>query len=309
MAIEITSVPEPRRLPPFRRASQRVQQEATRARGRAGLLRLLVAGLIVSAGALVVTLAYFYVSYSKIVDERLASGYLTSRAGIYAAPRVLRNGQRVSRERLVEILRRAGYVDAEASNVWSGRFIAQEDSVLIHPRRGTGAAGETQPFDEVRVEFDKKNRISNITADGASLASYALEPEALTNDAHMKTGERATLAYGDIPPVLARAILSIEDRRFFEHRGVDGLGIARAVWTWAVSGAGGGETRRQQGGSTITQQLVKNTYLSPERTLRRKFNEAVIASVLERRLSKEDIFALYCNEIYLGQRGGVGVRG
>src|SRR5687767_11668576 len=122
----------------------------------------------------------------------------------------------------------------------------------------------------------------------------------------MKTGERGALSYQDLPPALVHAVLSIEDRRFFEHHGLDLFGVARALSSW------GGEASGQdfkQGGSTITQQLVKNTYLTPERTLRRKFNEAIIASVIERRLSKEDILALYCNEIYLGQRGSLGVRG
>ena len=75
------------------------------------------------------------------------------------------------------------------------------------------------------------------------------------------------------------------------------------------AGPTSGSIKFQQGGSTITQQLVKNTYLTPEKTLRRKFNEAMLALALEQRLSKQDIFALYCNEVYLGQRNGVGVRG
>src|SRR6185436_8441330 len=78
-----------------------------------------------------------------------------------------------------------------------------------------------------------------------------------------------------------------------------------AFLRWSTSGF----AKFHQGGSTITQQLVKNIYLNPEKTLQRKFNEALIAVALEQRLSKQDIFALYCNEIYLGQRSGVGVRG
>ncbi|HEX6729154.1 MAG TPA: PBP1A family penicillin-binding protein, partial [Pyrinomonadaceae bacterium] len=105
--------------------------------------------------------------------------------------------------------------------------------------------------------------------------------------------------------VLVQAILAIEDRRFFEHNGVDVWGIGRAFLRWSTSGS----FKFKQGGSTITQQLVKNIYLTPAKTLERKFNEVMIAVALEQRLSKQDIFALYCNEIYLGQRNGVGVRG
>ena len=114
---------------------------------------------------------------------------------------------------------------------------------------------------------------------------------------------RTQIAFSDIPPVLVKAITSIEDRRFFDHHGVDIFGITRALIRNA------GDERIGQGGSTITQQLVKNTYLTPERTLRRKFAEAMLAFTIERRLSKEDIFALYCNELFLGQRGVVAVRG
>jgi len=103
--------------------------------------------------------------------------------------------------------------------------------------------------------------------------------------------------------VLVQAILAIEDRRFFEHSGVDVNGLARALIR-NVS-----DERMGQGGSTITQQLVKNTYLTPEKTFRRKYAEAMLSLALEQRLSKQDIFALYCNELYLGQRGAVSVRG
>ena len=89
------------------------------------------------------------------------------------------------------------------------------------------------------------------------------------------------------------------------QRPLDIWGIGRAFLRWSTSGS----VKFRQGGSTITQQLVKNIYLTPEKTLRRKFNEAMIAVALEQRLSKQDIFALYCNEVYLGQRNGVGARG
>lgn len=251
--------------------------------------------LVVGIGLLVRS----YISYSKLVDERLASGYLTSRAGIYAAPRRLRVGQSFTRDGLVALLRRAGYIEQSASDVWSGSFTAQSNTVEIRPRHASGYSGPSV----VTVSFDKNNRISELIGDAVDLDSYQLEPELLTADASMKAGQRAALSYSDIPPVLAHAILSIEDHRFFEHRGVDLWGIARAFLRNA------GDNEVGQGGSTITQQLVKNTYLSPERTFARKYAEAMISLALERRLSKEDIFALYCNEVYLGQRGAVGVRG
>jgi penicillin-binding protein 1B len=239
-----------------------------------------------------------YRSYAKIVDDRLARGYLVSRAGIYAAPRTLRPGQRLSREELAMALGRAGYLDGEdASEVWNGSFTMREDAVDVRPNNTGG-------FPSVlRVSFNSEGRIAQLTGDDISLDSFTLAPESLTNDALTKGGARRQLNFKDIPPVLVQAITSIEDRRFFDHPGLDFFGILRALLRNA------GDERMGQGGSTITQQLVKNTYLTPERTLRRKYAEAMLAFTLERRLSKEDIFALYCNEIYLGQRGVIAVRG
>jgi penicillin-binding protein 1B len=272
-------------------------------------LRLVAALLILSLVVTTAAFAYLYSHYSKIVDQRLASGYLTSRAGIYAAPRVLRPGQSMSAEQLSLILRRAGYASGDASRVWNGRFILDEDgAVEIRPNNAgdeaTGGAASAQDFGVVRVQFDRRGQIASLEGDGAPLDSYTLAPEPLTADAAEKTADRAALSYDEIPPALARAILSIEDRRFFEHGPLDLWGIARAAFSWGEE-----EQDFRQGGSTITQQLVKNTYLTPERTLRRKFHEAALASVIESRMSKRDIFALYCNEIYLGRRGSIAVRG
>jgi penicillin-binding protein 1B len=280
----------------------------TSARRRAPLLkralRLVAALLVAAVVATAAAFAYLYLHYSKIVDGRLASGYLTSRAGIYAAPRTLREGQSLTTERLAEILRRAGYVEGEASRVWNGRFKVEGSAVEIFPSDSQDAPDDGVTPAAVRVEFDRRGQISKLTGDGVRLDSFGLAPEPLTVEAGEKNADRAALSYAEVPEVLRRAVLSVEDRRFFEHGAVDLWGIARAAFSW------GDDTRElKQGGSTITQQLVKNTYLSPERTLRRKFREAALASVLESRMSKEDIFALYCNEIYLGQRGSIAVRG
>ncbi len=239
-----------------------------------------------------------YKYYSRVIDARLASGYLTSRPGLYAAPRIIQAGQKLSRADLIKVLRRTGYVESERSNVWSGSFRETELGIEIRPSRANQSAPSV-----VHINSDANNKISELTADGIALDSFTLEPEVLSNDLSSKAGKRETVRYSEIPPVLVHAILSIEDHRFFQHSGLDLFGITRALLRNA------GDERVGQGGSTITQQLVKNTYLSPERTFQRKYAEAMLSVALERRLSKEDIFALYCNEVYLGQRGAVAVRG
>ena len=276
MVIEAKSLPDPRRIRLKRR-----------------FVRL---GLVLFLGACAIAadvLGRSYRFYSQIIDARLSTGYLTSRPGLYAAPRVLEAGQKLSRDKIVGALSRAGYLETNASNVWSGSFILVDTGVEIRPARSKQV---------VRVTFEG-DEIAEIRGDGILLESFKLEPEILSTDLSSKAAKRELLSYGEIPEVLVHAILAIEDRRFFEHSGVDVNGLARALLRNLT------DEELAQGGSTITQQLVKNTYLTPEKTLQRKYAEAMLSFALERRLSKNDIFALYCNEIYLGQRGAVGVRG
>jgi len=284
VAIEITGVPDARGVEWLARVARRL----------IGVSVFITAvAAVLSADALIRS----YKFYSQVIDARLASGYLTSRPGLYAAPRVLQVGQKLSRDRLIQTLRRAGYLETSASNVWSGSFISNGSAIEIRP----GRSSRKQPA-VVRVGF-AANEIVELTGDGITLESFTLEPEVLSNDLSAKAGKREALSYDEIPPVLVQAILAIEDRRFFDHSGVDLSGVARALLRNA------GDEQMGQGGSTITQQLVKNTYLSPEKTLQRKYAEAMLSLALEQRLSKKDIFALYCNEMYLGQRGAVAVRG
>ena len=301
MAIEVISVPDQRRIPSLRSIAQAFHafshDDAAYGKRRVlirSVCSLLTIALLAGGDSLVNSYKY----HSRLVDARLASGYLTSRPGLYAAPRMIQRGQKLSVQDLVTALRRAGYVESGGSNVFSGRFRNEGSAIEIRP---THASDARPPI--VSISVDRNNRISELTSEGVSIESFTLEPEVLSNDLFSKGGGRESLAYAEIPQVLVQAILSIEDHRFFQHSGLDPFGIARALWRNA------GDEHVGQGGSTITQQLVKNTYLSPERTLRRKYSEVMLAFAIERRLSKQDIFALYCNEVYLGQRGAVAVRG
>ena len=301
MAIEVTSVPDQRRIPSWRSLARAFhdfsRDDATHSKRRVfirSVCSLLAIALLAGGDFLVNSYKY----HSRLVDARLTSGYLTSRPGLYAAPRIIQRGQKLSVEGLIKALRRAGYVESGGSNVFSGSFRNEGSAIEIRPTH----ANDARPA-IVNISIDRNNRISELTSEGASIESFTLEPEVLSNDLFSKEGGRESLAYAEIPQVLVQAILSIEDHRFFQHSGLDPFGIARALWRNA------GDEHVGQGGSTITQQLVKNTYLSPERTLQRKYSEVMLAFALERRLSKHDIFALYCNEAYLGQRGAVAVRG
>lgn len=227
-----------------------VEVNARRARKRRRVFRFALFLTLALAVSAIVSGLYFYNHYSKIVDARLAAG-LTSRAGIYAAPRVLRVSASVTRERLVEILRRADYVEREEmSDAWNGSFTVRDDVIEIHARRSDSSFAPTS----VRVRFDAQDRIAELISDtNARLSSFRLEPEMLTGDRDVKTNSRAALSFADIPPTLVRAILSIEDRRFFDHAGVDYQAIFRALWTNVE------RERIEQGGSTITQQRYRRS--------------------------------------------------
>lgn len=299
MTIEIIPVPDRGRILSLRRLAgilHSLKQDAPFRHRRIlwrSIFGLLAITLVVGADSLLRSYKY----YSRIIDARLAAGYMTSRPGLYAAPREIRLGQMLSQENLLNSLRRAGYVEFPGSNVWNGSFRKIGSIIEICSEGSNRGVPEI-----VRVSFDGQ-RISELTGDNLPLESFTLKPEVLSNDLTFKAAKRETLTYSEIPPVLAQAILSIEDRRFFVHSGLDPFGIARALKRNA------GDDRVGQGGSTITQQLVKNTYLHPDRTFRRKYAEAMLAIALERRLSKRDIFTLYCNEVYLGQRGAAAARG
>ncbi len=314
MPIEVTSLPTQAGFRVLRKFSRRLLKSlfnplaysfrhSAPLTKRQLLLRSIPGLLVIAAIAGGDALLRSYKYYSRMVDARVASGYLTSRAGLYATPRTIRPGQNISPSGLAEALRRAGYAesaDGAPNVVWNGSFRQTDDVIEIRPARRGNRPGV------VRAMFSGPTRgetISELTGDDLTLESFTLEPEVLSNDLSYKAGKHETLRYSDLPPSLIQAILAIEDRRFFQHSGLDPVGIGRAIFRNTS------DERAGQGGSTITQQLVKNTYLSPEKTLRRKYAEAMLAFALEQRLSKEDIFALYCNEVYLGHRGAVAARG
>ena len=273
-------------------------RKAGRTPMKSKFLRLALTTLVLAIVSVAAFFVYSYRSYARLVDERMAHGYLISRSGIYAAPRTLRRGQRLSCEGMAAALRRAGYIETEeTTDLWNGSFVVRDGAIEIRPN------GSERLPSVVRVSFDSLGRIADLTGDEVTIESFTLAPESLTNDALTKGAVRRQLTFKDLPADLIHAITSIEDRRFFEHHGLDIFGVARALIRNA------GDERIGQGGSSITQQLVKNTYLTPERTFRRKYAEAMLSFSLERRLSKGDILALYCNEIYLGQRGVLAVRG
>lgn len=281
--------------------SKYVNKEKTSVRIKKVIKASFLYSLITLAVAAVISVCgffYFYNHYSAIVEHRVASGFWHNRAGIYAAPRTLLVNQKISKNETVDLLRRSGYVEKDSPDeIWNGSFTIGNDSVEIKTNNYFGLKAET-----ANIKFSN-NKIISINNGAGNLEKYDIEPELLTGRSEAKRAINHALKYEEIPENLRNAILTAEDQRFFEHYGLDPQGIARAFYQNIAN------YEIKQGGSTITQQLVKNTFLSPEKSFYRKFEEAFLSIALENKMSKQDIFALYCNEIYLGQYGSTGVHG
>ena len=193
-------------------------------------------------------------------------------------------------------------VDGEIGYPGEYRASAAGDRLDVHLRE-FAYADRTAPAAPVTMAI-AGGRIADIRRiGGEALESIELEPEVVAGIFEKVWEERRVVRLAEVPATLVRAVLAAEDRRFFEHPGVDIRGVLRALFANVRSG------RVVQGGSTLTQQLIKNFFLTEARTMRRKVTEAVMAVLAERRFSKLEILETYLNEIYLGQRGAKGIHG
>ena len=257
----------------------------------AGLLLVLIFGVI---GASV--FGYYYLKYRGLVAERLAQGPLfAASAQIYAAPQEVRPEQHLSASAIAASLRRAGY----NVNPQLGSYELRGDSILIKPGPQSYLA-----MDGATIKTTG-DTVQSITAEnGAALSAYKLEPQLITALSEDKNRtKRRLVTYNQIPPRMVQAVLAIEDRRFFEHSGINYVRTAKCAVQDVLA------HRMNCGGSTLTQQLARGFFLSSEKTYSRKIAEVVITFQLEARFSKQQIFEMYANEINLGQRGSFAING
>jgi 1A family penicillin-binding protein len=227
---------------------------------------------------------------------------LEDAALIYAAGQVLAPGVSVEAADLPGALRRLGYREIQSRPAAPGQFRRDADAweIHLHPRRDPRS---TRPALLIRLAVDGRRIRQVSTGTGEPLEEIELEPETLTGLGGAANQLRHPVPLATVPQHLVQALLAAEDHRFFEHHGVDVRAVARAVWVNLRRGA------LAQGGSTLTQQLVKNLVLTPKRTWGRKMREAVLALAIERRYSKEEILSAYLNGVYLGQHRGFAVYG
>src|SRR5437879_3935533 len=264
----------------------------------------LVSALVVGA------LVYYWVIFSARIDNLLKGEVYTRSAGIYAAPKQIRAGQNISEDDLLSFLKRAGYVERGQQGESSrGRYLVDGVTVEVDPGEDA-KVDNARPFEALRVQFARDGKSIAAIAkkdNGARLEKAQLEPELISSVTGRERAKRRVIGFNDLRPDLVKAITVTEDRSFFEHHGVNIRGIIRALVRRYDTDPN--SPLAHQGGSSITQQLVKNLLLSPEPTLKRKLAEAYMSVILETRLSKQEIFALYCNQAYLGQQSGFSING
>lgn len=248
----------------------------------------------------------YYERYAQLIDRGLQGDIFVRSSGIYAAPMIVQPGTTISSSELVTHLKSIGYQEQAARlSEKRGTYWLRGETVEIYPGTDSEIDGR-RPFPSLRVSFGAGGKeITGVTIleTREQVSRAEIEPELISTITNREREKRKIIEYGDLPEDLVRAILAIEDRQFFEHPGVNWRGIARALVRDYQSGS------LREGGSSITQQLVKNFFLKPEKTWKRKLSEAYLSLILETRLSKEEILAMYCNQIYLGQRGGFSING
>ena len=264
---------------------------------RLGLVLCGIFGAILLTGAGV--LLYYWITFGRMIDERLAGHAQQTTARIYAAPDRISDGETLSVPQLVSELQSAGYRPSKADDA-TGWYSVRGGSVEVHPASASYFAGKNA----LRVDFAGNAVHAIRDLDDGSTPDYAeIEPELLTNMFDSSREKRRQVLFADIPPNLVHALLSAEDKRFFEHPGFDVVRIMGAAWADLRGDA------RLQGASTLTMQVARSFFFSTERTWKRKLAETMVSLELERRFTKQQIFELYANEIYLGNRGSFAIHG
>ena len=271
--------------------------------GVAGKRRVLVAASLLVVLGLAGTFVYYYVRFSRLINARLSGDIFNHASLVFAAPTPVSVGQTSAPAEIAAHLRKAFYAESStASSVGVYKLVG--DRIEIAPGPLSFFAGDVAKESPAVLTF-RDGRIASITSvDGAtSLQSYDLEPEVITTLFDSTRSKRRLVRYQDLPKVLVDAVVAAEDHRFFSHHGVD---------IFRIPGAAVADIRAEekvQGSSTLTMQLARGFFLTPQRVWRRKLEETFLALLLEQRLTKEQIFELYANQIYLGQRGSFSIYG
>lgn len=257
------------------------------------LLVVVTLALLVGLGV-----AYsYYRDFARVIDQKLAQGPFPSTSKIYASPVRVAVGDPYTPELIVAQLKQSGY-DQRRNNPL-GWYRSTEDAVEIYP-------GPESYFDmEGGVIRFAGGRVREIISlrDNTQRNLYLLEPELVTHLSDANREKRRLLAFNEIPKLLMNAVLSAEDKRFFDHAGLDPLRIIKSAIVDVREG------RYAQGASTLTMQLARGLIGEYDKNWKRKAAEVLVTFHLESRLTKQEIFTYYTNHIYMGRRGSFNIHG
>ncbi len=248
---------------------------------------------------------YYYVRFSRIIDARLSGDVFNNASLVFSAPTPVFVGEAMTPGDVASRLRKGLYSEYESgSKVGTYRLV--DNQLEIHPGPASFFQGDQFRQGDAALSFSK-GRIASITSlsDNNTLTSYNLEPEVITTLFDESRSKRRLVRYQDLPRTVINAVVAAEDHSFFSHHGVN---------FYRIFASGMHDLFRsdeiKQGGSTLTMQLARNIFgLTTRRKFGRKMTEMCLAMLLEQRLNKEQIFELYANQIYLGQRGSFSIYG
>jgi penicillin-binding protein 1B len=261
------------------------------------VLRAALTVFLVLAIATAGIFTYYYVKFGRMIDQRFKGQVFSNSARIYAIPHAVQVGEKIEAKEIASQLRHAGYSETDSKSLM-GSYHLLTGGIEIKPGPDSYHSPESAV---IRIRGGK---VESIGGQSGDLAAYELEPQMMTSlfDAGERS-KRQVVTYDEIPKLLVDAVLAIEDRRFFQHGGVNFLRLAEATWIDVTHG------RHEQGGSTITMQLSRKFFLTPEKTVKRKMSEMLIALEMEQKFSKQQIFEFYANRVDLGQRGSFTISG
>jgi penicillin-binding protein 1B len=271
------------------------------ARSRRRLWRRIFIAIFVVLATVAVVAAAWIMHLDHAVTQQFQGRHWSVPAHVYAAPLELYAGAPISADDLEEELRRVHYRRGDPAG-GPGLYRRVGNAFDIQARR-VRFIDEQRDAQLVSIHADASSITSMRQANGADLPVFRLDPPVIGSVFPIHGEDRLVVSPEEVPTLLRKGIKLIEDRRFDEHHGVDTLGVLRAVWANLRA------RRVVQGGSTLTQQLVKNYFLTDAQTFDRKATEAVMALRLEAHYSKDEILVAYLNEVFLGQDGERAIHG
>jgi penicillin-binding protein 1B len=245
-------------------------------------------------------------AYSMYLDAQISQKFAGNKwqvpAQIYARPMFLSLKQEMSLKEIEEELQLLGYRRVTRADS-SGEYQVLNNRIRIQRRKFDFSHGtEDLRYIEISLKNKRVSQIQDLNS-RQSINSIYLEPWLVTRLVSSGREDRMLVQINDVPPILTQALVAVEDKDFYQHFGVSPLSILRALMANISAG------RTVQGGSTLTQQLVKNLFLTREKSLVRKAKEAAMALIIEFKYSKDVIIEAYLNEVFLGQNGDTGVYG